>query len=231
MRCCGAEAASLSLRGNDVRRTGKTSIILLAVIVWSCSIFPPRPEPNFFILTSVRDDDSSNMNVAGSHLGSFAPIELGLGPIRFPAYLDRLEMVTRIDENRLAISDTNRWAAPLDGAFTRILAQDLSSRMPDSRVTLYPWYNDHAPDFQIIVDVRRFDVTVQGLAKLEASWTIRDAKANTSLYSTSPAFTQSVGGLKAEDPAAALSHTVADLSSQIAWRVEQINARSQIGKQ
>ena len=171
------------------------------------------------------------MNVIGSPPGSFAPIELGLGPIRFPAYLDRLEMVTGINENSLAISDTNRWAAPLDDAFTRILAQDLSSRMPDSRVALYPWYNDHLPDFQIIVDVRRFDATVQGLARLEASWIIRDAKTNTSLYSTSSAFTQSARGLKPMDPAAALRHTVADLSGQIAWRVEQITTRSQIGKQ
>jgi uncharacterized protein len=229
VRCCEAEAAALSLRGDDVRRTRKTSIVFLVVIVWGCSIFPPRPEPNFFILTPVPDDEGPNMNVAESPPGSSAPIELGLGPVRFPAYLDRLEMVTRIDENRLAISDTDRWAAPLDGAFTRILAQDLSSRLPDSRVALYPWYS--VPDFQITVDVHRFDVTVRGLAKLEAYWTIRDAKANALLYSTSSAFTQLVGGLKPVDPAAALSHTVADLSSQIARQVEQLNARSQIGQQ
>jgi len=143
-------------------------------------------------------------------------IQLGLGPIRFPDYLDRLEVVTRIDETRVAISETDRWAAPLDAAFTKILAQDLSLRMPDSRVALYPWYNNRLPDCQITVDVHRFDVTVQGLAKLEAYWTIRDAKANKLLYSTSSAFTQSVGGQKPVDPAAALSHTVADLSSQIA---------------
>jgi uncharacterized lipoprotein YmbA len=169
------------------------------------------------------------MNVYGlSH--PFVPIELGLGPVRFPAYLDRPEMVTRIDENRLAISDTNRWAAPLDDAFTRTLAQDLASRMPDSRVTLYPWYSDRLPDFQITVDVHRFDVTVQGLAKLEAAWTIKGLRANALLYSTSSAFTQSVAGLKPADQAAALSHTVADLSNQIAWRVEQIGPKSQIQK-
>jgi uncharacterized protein len=208
-----------------------SSIVLLLVIVCSCSILPPRAEPNFFILTPVSDDPGSNINVTRSSPGSFAPVELGLGPVRFPAYLDRLEMVTRINENRLAISDTDRWAAPLDGAFTRILAQDLSSRMPDSRVTLYPWYRDHPPDFQVIVDVRRFDVTVQGLAKLEAFWTIRDAKANTLLYSTSSTFARSVGESKPADPAAALSGTVADLSRQIASRVGQLNARSQIDKQ
>jgi uncharacterized protein len=230
VRYCEAEAVALSLRGDDVRRTRKAWILLVAVIVWGCSIFPPRPEPNFFILTPLPDNESSSMNVAGLPPGSFAPIELGLGPVRFPAYLDRLEMVTRIDKNRLAISDTNRWAAPLDAAFTKILAQDLSSRIPDSHVALYPWYNDHLPDFQIIIDVQRFDVTVQGLAKLEAAWTIRGAKANTLLYSTSSAFTQSVRGLQSADPAAALSHTVADLSSQIAKQIEQLNARSQIEK-
>jgi len=194
-------------------------------------MFPPRPEPNFFMLTPVDNDDSSGINVAGPRPGSVAPIKLGLGPVRFPAYLDRLEMVTRIDENRLAISDTSRWAAPLDAAFTRILAQDLSSRMPDSRVALYPWYNDSVPDFQITIDVQRFDVTAQGLAKLEASWTIKDAKANALLYSTSSAFTRSAGGLKPAEPAAALSQTVADFSTQIAWRLQQIGARSQIEKQ
>jgi uncharacterized protein len=171
------------------------------------------------------------MNVAVSPTGSLTPIELGLGPIRLPAYLDRLEMVTRIDENRLAISDDNRWAAPLDVAFTKILAQDLSSRIPDGHVALYPWYNDRLPDFQISVDVHRFDVTVQGLATLKASWTIRDAKANTFLYSTSSAFTRSVGGLESADPAAALSHTIANLSSQIAKQIEQLNARSRFEKQ
>ena len=95
------------MRGDDLQRTRKAWILLLAVIVCSCSILPPRPEPNFFILTPVPDDESSRMNVGGSSQGVFAPIELGLGPVRFPAYLDRLEMVTRIDENRLAISDTN----------------------------------------------------------------------------------------------------------------------------
>jgi uncharacterized protein len=209
----------------------KAWILLPAVIVWSCSIFPPRPEPNFFMLTPIPDDKASNVNAAGPVPGSFAPIELGLGPIRFPVYLDRLEMVTRIDENRFAISETNRWAAPLDGAFSGILAQDLTSRIPESRVALYPWYNDHLPDFQIIIDVQRFDVTVQGLANLEATWTIKDAKNNAFLYSTSSAFTQSVGVSKSADPATALSHTISDLSSQIASRVEQIGARSRIEKQ
>lgn len=170
------------------------------------------------------------MNAAGSALGSFVQIELGLGPVRFPAYLDRLEMVTRIDENRLAISDTNRWAAPLDTAFTKILAQDLSSRMPDSRVALYPWYNDHAPDFQIVIDVQRFDVTVQGLATLDAAWTIRDVKADRLLYSTSSAFTQSEGSGSANS-AAVLSDTVAELSSKIASEIEQLKAKSQIEQQ
>jgi hypothetical protein len=32
-------------------------------------------------------------------------------------------------------------------------------------------------DFQIVIDVQRFDVTIRGLANLQASWTINDLKA------------------------------------------------------
>jgi uncharacterized protein len=150
------------------------------------------------------------------------PIQLGLGPIRFPDYLDRLEVVTRIDENRVAISETDRWAAPLDSAFGRVLAQDLSTRVPDSHLVLYPWYNDRTPDFQIVVDVQRFDVTIQGLANLQASWTIRDLKAKAFLHSTTSDVRESGGDLKSASQAAALSRTIADFSSQIAFRMNKL---------
>ena len=112
-------------------------------VLCGCSIFPARPAPNFFVLSSEADTPESNMNASRRPGASLSPIQLGLGPIRFPDYLDRLEVVTRIDENRVAISETDRWAAPLGSAFTRVLAQDLSARVPDSHVALYPWYQDN----------------------------------------------------------------------------------------
>jgi uncharacterized protein len=199
----------------------KISIVLVGVLC-SCSIFPPGPAPNFFVLSSEADTAESNMNASGPSPALLTPIQLGLGPIRFPDYLDRLEVVTRIDDNRVAISETDRWAAPLGSAFARVLAQDLSARVPDSHVALYPWYHDHEPDFQIVVDVQRFDVTVRGLANLQASWTISDLKAKAGFYSATSDVRESVGDLKSADPAAALSRIIADFSTQIAFRMNKL---------
>jgi uncharacterized protein len=228
-RCSGAEARH-RLR-DDIMRCRKTSSILVLVLLCGCSIFPPRPDPNFFTLSSEADGEGSKIYLNGAAPGSSTGIQLGLGPIKFPEYLDRLEIVTRIDDNRVAISDTDRWAAPLDGAFERVLAQDLSTRVPDCRIASYPWYGDRLPDFQVLVDVQRFDVSREGLAQLAASWTISDPKANTALYSTTSAISQSAGSGHPAEAAAALSRTLADFSNQIAFRIEQLNAKMRSGKQ
>lgn len=199
----------------------KISIVLVGVLC-GCSIFAPRPTPSFIVLSSEAVTEESNTNASKPSPALLTPIQLGLGPIRFPEYLDRLEVVTRIDDNRVAISETDRWAAPLGSAFARVLAQDLSARVPDSHVALYPWYHDHEPDFQIVVDVQRFDVTIRGLANLQASWTISDLKAKAFLYSATSDVSESVGDLKSADPAAVLSRTIADFSSQIAFRMNKL---------
>ena len=202
----------------------KPLIMLLMVVLAGCSVFPPRPHPNFFMLDSEPNLMASKKNVNAAPAAPSAPTRLGLGPITFPEYLDRLEVVTRIDDNRIAISETDRWAAPLDGAFKRVLAQDLSTRVPNCLIASYPWYGDARPDFQISINVERFDVTMEGLVRLEASWTINDLKTHTSLHAATTALSRSAGGGNPAAAAAVLSHTVADFSSQIAFAVEQINA-------
>jgi ABC-type transport auxiliary lipoprotein component len=39
---------------------------------------------------------------------------LGIGPISFPGYLDRQEIVTRVTQNQIEVSDADRWAEPLE---------------------------------------------------------------------------------------------------------------------
>lgn len=207
-------------------------IILLLVLLGGCSILPPRPDPKFFTLSSEADATVSRVKEGGPTAASQDAIRLGLGPIKFPKYLDRLEVVTRIDNNRVAVSGADRWAEPLDSSFEKVLVQDLSTQLPKSQITTYPWYGDRLPDFQVLVDVRRFDASTEGLAQLEASWTIIDLRNQTALYSTASAVRQSAGRANQGDAVAALSRTIADFSSQIAARVRDFSvprAKKQTG--
>lgn len=60
---------------------------------------------------------------------SNAPMNgIRVGRVRLPAELDRLDLVQRLDANRVRISDQNRWAAPLDDMIRRVLTADLQAR-------------------------------------------------------------------------------------------------------
>jgi uncharacterized protein len=183
---------------------------------------PPRPDPKFFTLSSEADVAALRGEASGP-IASQDAARLGLGPIKFPKYLDRLEVVTRIDNNRVAVSGADRWAEPLDSSFEKVLVQDLSVQLPKSQITTYPWYGDRLPDFQVLVDVRRFDASTEGLAQLEASWTIIDLRNQTALYSTTSAISQSAGRVNEAGAVAALSRAITDFSDQIAARVREFN--------
>jgi uncharacterized protein len=203
-------------------RSAGTGTILLLVLLGGCSILPPRPDPKFFTLSSEADVAAFREEASGPTASQDA-LRLGLGPIKFPKYLDRLEVVTRINNNRVAVSGADRWAEPLDSSFEKVLVQDLSAQLPRSQITTYPWYGDRLPDVQVLVDVRRFDASTEGLAQLEASWSIIDLKNQTASYSTTSAVSQSAGRANEADAVAALSRAIADFSNQIAARVREFN--------
>src|SRR5271170_7666944 len=118
-------------------------IAILLLAIQGCTILPPRQDPSrFYILTPASDSASA---------ASASQVSIGLGPIRFPGYLKRPEMVTRIDADQLQLSAENRWAEPLDSNFQRVLAQDLSQLLGTKRIALFPWYGNPQIDYQVEV--------------------------------------------------------------------------------
>jgi uncharacterized protein len=92
--------------------------------------------------------------------------------VHLPDVLDRLALVRRAGPTQLQISDTDRWAAPLDGMSRRVLAWDLAARLPMGLVV--------APDAPkppdaargLVVSVERFDADAAGQVRLDAVWTL-----------------------------------------------------------
>src|SRR5574342_626514 len=96
-----------------------------------CGTFSPKPDPSrFFTLSSLPQVEESVVKNSASQNGVF----LGIGPIKFPGYLDRQEIVVRSAQNRFDVSENDRWAEPLDENFTRVLAQNLSVLLRTDRI-------------------------------------------------------------------------------------------------
>ena len=101
-------------------KSSSVTIGLLGLSLAGCGTFSPRPDPSrFFTLSSLRQVEEASLKNSNKPEKMF----LGIGPIKFPGYLDRQEIITRRGENRFMMSEHDRWAEPLEENFTRVLAQ------------------------------------------------------------------------------------------------------------
>lgn len=182
----------------------------------------PQPDPSrFYILTPAAETGSSAPALAPTA----APVSLGLGPVKLPAYLDRPEVVTRAAPNRLELSKTERWGESLEKNFTQVLARDLVSQLGTQQIVVFPWYNTVHVDLQVRIDVYRFETDANATAELSARWMIVDAASGNILYTAESNLTQAAKRGDTTDAAGALSRTVADLGAQIANMVNQVRTQ------
>lgn len=196
---------------------------LAALALGGC--LSPRPDPSkFFVLTPVGTAAANSMTPAG--LAASASPAVGLGPIKLPEYLDRDEVVTRVAPNRLEFSDEDRWAEPLDNNFKQVLAQDLTRLTGTHSVTFYPWPGTTHIDYQVRVDVFRFESDANAAARLVAHWQVLDGSGKLLYANDSDLREPAQPG---EPAAAALSRTVDGLARQIASAIQSLPIRRQPG--
>jgi uncharacterized lipoprotein YmbA len=101
-------------------------------------------------------------------------VAIGIGPVTLPKYLDRPQIVTRVDSNSLAQANLDQWGGDLYDNITHVLASNLSNLLQTDRVSLYPW-KDRAPvQYQITLDITRFERDADGSTVFSAFWSIVD---------------------------------------------------------
>jgi uncharacterized protein len=187
-------------------------LILLAGCSVS-SVLEPRKDPSQFYVLTPMDVSAHAMPITYSDTGGPRALAIGLGPVKFPDYLARTEMVTRSSPNQIDISGVNFWAGPLDKNFATVLGQNLTM-LSGAHLTPFPWYRPANLDYQLTVDITRFDTDSHGMARIIGRWDIRDPDGGDILNS---------GEINLSDPAqsgetsaATLSRALGDLSVQLA---------------
>jgi uncharacterized lipoprotein YmbA len=151
-------------------RRSSARLVLALLLVSGCSILSPRPDPSrFFTLTPIAEP--------GPNPGALAGHVLGIGPITFPPYLDRPELVTRVGPNEVRSAAFDYWAGSLAKQFEATLSHDLQALLGPSSVQTYPWYAGAQPDVVVEVDVLQFERAVDGQVHLRARWRLRKGKS------------------------------------------------------
>lgn len=186
-------------------------IVGIPLLMSACSVLPAQKDTTqFFILTSASPSAPES-----AHDPSRRELSIGLGPINFPGYLKRREVVTRLNGDQLNLSDNKRWAESLDANFQSVLSQDLGMQLATQRIILFPWYGRPDIDYQIEVQVHRFDTDADNRSHLHARWIIKDGKTGRELVAKESNISSAVS---TSDSAGseALSGNVNTLSENIA---------------
>lgn len=204
-----------------MRQSRFMRIVLLAALgLAGCGTFSPRPDPSkFFTLSSSFQAGE----VAANNPGNPGSLSLGIGPIKFPGYLDRQEIVLRTAQNRLEVSENDRWAEPLDENFSRVLAQNLSALLRTDRIITYPWASDRRPNYQAEIEVLSFEANSAREARLSARWAIIDGSNKKQLKLKESRITRPAKEKSTDGAVAALSDAVGDLSHEIADAVRELD--------
>jgi uncharacterized protein len=155
--------------------------------------------------------------------GSSAPkTAVGVGPVILPDYLDRPQIVTRASGNRVMLANFHSWVEPVDGMFTRVLVGNLSSLLATDNVVAVPQRRPLPLDYQVEVDVARFDADVSGRAVLDARWRVFGKDGDTLIGEGRSTIVEPVDEPGSyEAIVAAMSKALARMSSAIAGTIEQ----------
>jgi uncharacterized lipoprotein YmbA len=141
---------------------------------------------------------------------------IGVGPIHLPPYLDQDQLVTRISQNRLTLSESARWAEPLTDNIARVLAQNLSMMLQADQVTVHPWPGRQRPTYQVELEVLSFETDTAGTAHLVGRWLVRDVARRQTIAEKETRLTVSAPGTSSERSVASLSKALGDFSVGIA---------------
>ena len=151
-------------------------------------------------------------------------MSLGIGPIEFPKYLDRPQIVTRGSGNRIYIGEFDRWAEPLEHNFARVLAENLAELLSTDNVVPHPWKRSVRIDYHVLVAVNRFDATVGGDTVLHVRWSVSNADGDTLVPTRASRIAESPASSGYEAIVQAGSRAVQQLSRQIATEIQAIKS-------
>ena len=197
----------------------RTILVLgLACLAVGCSVLAPQPDRSqTFVLTSTVEE-------GGGQGRGGAVLSVGIGPVLLPSYLTRSEIVRRSGENRLVYDQNQLWGEPLEQGFRRVLGEDLGQTLGTVHVFQYPWSTGLRVEYQIPIQILRFEAEEGGLVSLDARWGIRRPGENALLISQESRIVEAPRDASTGSVVTAMSGAVRRLSDEIATAIRRVTS-------
>ena len=178
-----------------------------------------HPTENF-VLNSLFSEETQPQPLADLN-----DIGVLVGPIRMAMYLDRTDVVIRNSRNEVEIADFASWAGPLRENFSRVLAENLSHWLNTKKVAIFPGTKLKFFDYNVQMNVARFDGRPGDKAHLRVRWLIMDKQRKDMLYNDVTTLSRPTENDSIESMVRAQSVLLGDFSREIAEVIIDIEAK------
>ena len=194
--------------------------VIMAVV--ACSPFGSgtRQATRNYVLSSLYSEERIPQPLADLN-----QIGILVGPIRLAQYLDRSDIVIRNNQNQIELAEFASWAGPLPENFSRVLAENLSLWLNTKKVAIFPQSKLPFFNYNVTMNVNRFDGRPGEQSQLRARWVILDKKRKEILFNSHTMLNQPTENASIEALIASQSRLVADFSREIAEAIKDLEAR------
>ena len=149
-------------------------------------------------------------------------LSVGIGPLAFPEYLDRTQIITRTGRHELKGAPFANWAEPLKENVMGVLVDNLAALTGSDAVYSYPWRMDQAPQVQLQLAIDRFDAERGGEAVLAARWEWLDRSGSPLMRRERTVLSLPVEGEGDDAVVAAMSRLLEDFGRTVVARLDRI---------
>jgi hypothetical protein len=147
---------------------------------------------------------------------------IGIGPVVIPEYLNRPQIVTRIDQTSYQLGEFNRWAEPLGDNLTRVLNENLSILLADRSVDVLPSTRWTTPDCRVEIIVLQLDGTLGEAVRLIARWAVFAGDAETLRVTQRSVYQEKTDDATYQSLVLSQNRMVEALSREIAEALEKV---------
>ena len=198
-------------RGRDI----VAGILLIGIALWlaGCASTPPS---SFYRLTPLPEAAARDAPLTGTG------ITVGVGPVTFPDYLDRPQIVSGRGGNQLELDELHRWGGSLQDDFLRVLGENLGHLLGTGQVLVYPAEVRFPVQFRVIAAVLEFGGTARGEALLKIRWAVVDPYSERPLMVREASYRSPVDGQGPAALVAAMSRSLGDFSREVADRLAKL---------
>lgn len=138
----------------------------------------------FFIiissLTACSNSSSGNNNIGGTRFYTLnspsqntlskGNLRIGVGPIEIPQLINRPQIVSRKNETEIIMSESHQWGGSHKEEVLQTIIDNLSSLLKTENIEQYPWKFTFKPNYQVRINIERFDGELGKNAVLKARW-------------------------------------------------------------